>query len=74
MKKIIEANGLTITTVRYHIVLEPCGVVVLGEVVVVLSAQNKKDQCCIWMLSDLIIISSVKRKSGPVTRKATVIL
>ncbi|KAL4230318.1 Rho guanine nucleotide exchange factor (GEF) 17 [Mactra antiquata] len=36
--------------------------------------QNKKDQCCIWMFSDLIIISSVKRKSGPVTRKISIIL
>lgn len=35
---------------------------------------NKKDQCCIWMFSDLIIISSVKRKSGPVTRKVSIIL
>ncbi|KAK3599920.1 hypothetical protein CHS0354_012562 [Potamilus streckersoni] len=35
---------------------------------------SKKDQCCLWMFSDLIIISSVKRKSGPVTRKVSVIL
>lgn len=35
---------------------------------------SKKDQCCIWMFSDLIIISSTKRKSGPVTRKVSIIL
>lgn len=35
---------------------------------------NKKDTCCLWMLSDLILISSIKRKSGPVTRKVSVIL
>ncbi|XP_052795496.1 rho guanine nucleotide exchange factor 17-like isoform X2 [Mya arenaria] len=35
---------------------------------------NKKDQCCIWMFSDVLIISSVKRKSGPVTRKVSIIL
>ncbi|XP_041358523.1 rho guanine nucleotide exchange factor 17-like isoform X2 [Gigantopelta aegis] len=35
---------------------------------------NKKDQCCIWFFSDLIIISSIKRKSGPVTRKVSIIL
>ncbi|KAH3843698.1 rho guanine nucleotide exchange factor 17-like [Dreissena polymorpha] len=36
--------------------------------------RNKKDQCCIWMFSDLLIISSVKRKSGPVTRKVSIIV
>ncbi|KAK7475293.1 hypothetical protein BaRGS_00033440 [Batillaria attramentaria] len=35
---------------------------------------NKKDPCCMWLFSDLIIISSVKRKSGPVTRKVSIIL
>ncbi|XP_076447070.1 rho guanine nucleotide exchange factor 17-like isoform X2 [Babylonia areolata] len=35
---------------------------------------NKKDQCCFWLFSDLIILSSVKRKSGPVTRKVSIIL
>ncbi|GAB1601782.1 rho guanine nucleotide exchange factor 17-like [Argonauta hians] len=35
---------------------------------------NKKDQCCIWMFSDLIIISSTKRKNGPVTKKVSIIL
>ncbi|XP_059178943.1 rho guanine nucleotide exchange factor 17-like isoform X2 [Physella acuta] len=35
---------------------------------------NKKDQCCIWLFSDVILISSIKRKSGPVTRKVSIIL
>ncbi|CAI9732281.1 rho guanine nucleotide exchange factor 17-like [Octopus vulgaris] len=35
---------------------------------------SKKDQCCIWMFSDLIIISSTKRKNGPVTKKVSIIL
>ncbi|GFO47662.1 rho guanine nucleotide exchange factor 17 [Plakobranchus ocellatus] len=35
---------------------------------------NKKDQCCIWLFSDVVIISSIKRKSGPVTRKVSIIL
>ncbi|XP_050417239.1 rho guanine nucleotide exchange factor 17 [Patella vulgata] len=35
---------------------------------------NKKDQCCIWLFSDLIIVSSMKRKSGPVPRKVSIIL
>ncbi|KAK3099343.1 hypothetical protein FSP39_002973 [Pinctada imbricata] len=35
---------------------------------------TKKDQCCVWMFSDLIIVSSVKRRSGPVTRKVSIIL
>lgn len=35
---------------------------------------NKKDQCCIWLFSDVVIISSIKRKSGPVSRKVTIIL
>ncbi|GFS12138.1 rho guanine nucleotide exchange factor 17 [Elysia marginata] len=36
--------------------------------------KNKKDQCCIWLFSDVVIISSIKRKSGPVTRKVSIIL
>ncbi|XP_076467848.1 rho guanine nucleotide exchange factor 17-like [Babylonia areolata] len=35
---------------------------------------NKKDPCCVWLFTDLIILSSVKRKSGPVTRKVSIIL
>lgn len=35
---------------------------------------NKKDQCCIWLFSDVVIVSSIKRKSGPVTRKVSIIL
>ncbi|KAJ8297486.1 hypothetical protein KUTeg_024017 [Tegillarca granosa] len=38
------------------------------------SILGKKDQCCIWMFSDLIIISSLKRRTGPVTRKVSIIL
>ncbi|CAC5403338.1 ARHGEF17 [Mytilus coruscus] len=34
---------------------------------------SKKDQSCVWTFSDLIIISSVKRRSGTVPRK-TIIL
>ncbi|XP_067663599.1 rho guanine nucleotide exchange factor 17-like [Haliotis asinina] len=34
----------------------------------------KKDQCCMWLFSDLMIFSSIKRKSGPVTRKVSIIL
>ncbi|ESP04423.1 hypothetical protein LOTGIDRAFT_170816 [Lottia gigantea] len=35
---------------------------------------NKKDQCCIWLFSDLITVSSIKRKSGPAPRKVSIIL
>ncbi|XP_060074181.1 rho guanine nucleotide exchange factor 17-like [Ylistrum balloti] len=35
---------------------------------------TKKDQCCIWIFSDLVIFSSIKRRGGPVTRKVSVIL
>lgn len=35
---------------------------------------TKKDQCCIWIFSDLVIFSSIKRRSGPATRKVSVIL
>ncbi|XP_061184176.1 rho guanine nucleotide exchange factor 17-like [Saccostrea echinata] len=34
---------------------------------------SKKDQWCIWTFSDLIIISSLKRRSGPVTRKSIIL-
>ncbi|KAK7096810.1 rho guanine nucleotide exchange factor 17-like [Littorina saxatilis] len=44
------------------------------DMVQLLVGGNKKDQCCIWLFSDLIIISSMKRKSGPVTRKVSIIL
>ncbi|KAL5012289.1 hypothetical protein ScPMuIL_010840 [Solemya velum] len=35
---------------------------------------KQKDQCCIWMLSDLVILSSIKRKSGAVPRKVSIVL
>ncbi|XP_022323866.1 rho guanine nucleotide exchange factor 17-like isoform X2 [Crassostrea virginica] len=34
---------------------------------------SKKDQWCVWTFSDLIIISSLKRRSGPVTRKSIIL-
>ncbi|WAQ98698.1 ARHGH-like protein [Mya arenaria] len=46
----------------------------LKKLELLLITDNKKDQCCIWMFSDVLIISSVKRKSGPVTRKVSIIL
>uniref|UniRef100_A0A2C9K8D3 DH domain-containing protein n=1 Tax=Biomphalaria glabrata TaxID=6526 RepID=A0A2C9K8D3_BIOGL len=36
--------------------------------------KNRKDQCCIWLFSDVVLVSSIKRKSGPVTRKVSIIL
>ncbi|KAL8587625.1 hypothetical protein ACOMHN_045314 [Nucella lapillus] len=35
---------------------------------------NKKEPCCVWLFSDLIILSCIKRKSGPVPRKVSIIL
>lgn len=34
---------------------------------------SKKDQWCIWTFSDLIIISSLKRRTGTVTRKSIIL-
>ncbi|CAH1777886.1 unnamed protein product [Owenia fusiformis] len=39
------------------------------------NVMNRKEQtCCIWLFNDLVIFSTIKRKSGPVTRKNTVLL
>lgn len=35
---------------------------------------SRKDQCCVWLFSDLLIISSVKRKSTSANRRTSLLL
>ncbi|ELU16927.1 hypothetical protein CAPTEDRAFT_222014 [Capitella teleta] len=39
-----------------------------------INIMSRKDPYCVWLFSDLVIFSSIKRKSGPVNRRITLLL